>query len=67
MIDLSAWYKTLHKVTGAMVLRFNRASIEDLHEWAGALRAVAEAMRAAADSPPGGAAPPPQRRGASKE
>jgi hypothetical protein len=66
MVNLSAWYKTLHKVTGAMVLRFNRASIEDLHEWAGALRTVSDAMRAAADSPPGGATPP-QRGRASKK
>jgi hypothetical protein len=67
MVDLNAWYRTLHRVTGAMVLRFNRASIEDLHEWAGALRAVSEAMRAAAESPPRVATPPASETRASKE
>jgi hypothetical protein len=44
MFDLNAWHHAVHQVTGAMALRFNRASAADLQRWAVMLRAVAMEM-----------------------
>jgi hypothetical protein len=46
-IDLNAWHHALHQVTGAMALKFNRATPHDLERWAEMLQAVAAEMRAA--------------------
>lgn len=48
MIDLNLWHRALHQVTGAMALRFNRATPADLEQWAKMLRAVAEEMEGGA-------------------
>jgi hypothetical protein len=40
--------RTLHQVTGAMALKFNRATPADLECWSRTLLAVAEEMRAVA-------------------
>lgn len=49
MFDLNIWHHALHQVTGAMALRWCRATAWDLRRWAAELRAVAAAMEAAAD------------------
>ena len=49
MFDLNIWHHALHQVTGAMALRWCRATAWDLQRWAAELRAVAAAMEAAAD------------------
>ena len=46
MIDLNVRHRALHQVTGAMALRFNKATSTDLECWARTLQAVAEEMRA---------------------
>jgi hypothetical protein len=56
MIDLNAWHHALHQVTGAMALRWCRATKEDLAEWARELRAVAAAMESASTAGPSAAA-----------
>jgi hypothetical protein len=45
VIDLNAWHHAIHRVTGAMALRFNRATPADLQTWGRQLRAVADAMQ----------------------
>jgi hypothetical protein len=52
MIDLNAWHYALHQVTGAMTLRWCRATPEDLRQWSRELQAVAEAMEAACRTAP---------------
>jgi hypothetical protein len=52
MVSLVDWHRRIHGVTGAMALRWCQATAEDLAEWARELRAVAEAMEAAAAQPP---------------
>jgi hypothetical protein len=47
MFDLNAWHHGIHQVTGAMALRFNRATAADLQRWAEMLRVVAAEMDAA--------------------
>jgi hypothetical protein len=49
VIDLNGWHHALHQVTGAMALRWCRATHGDLAKWAQELRAVADAMAQAAD------------------
>jgi hypothetical protein len=44
MVDLNLWHRAIHQVTGAMALKFNRATPTDLAQWAKMLRAVAEEM-----------------------
>jgi hypothetical protein len=46
-IDLNLWHHAIHRVTGDMALRFNRATPADLERWANMLRKVAEEMEAA--------------------
>jgi endogenous inhibitor of DNA gyrase (YacG/DUF329 family) len=46
MIDLNSWHRGLHMITGAMALRFNRATPADLEKWAKALKAIAGEMEA---------------------
>ena len=36
-IDLNAWHRQLHAVTGSMALNFNRATLADLRLWAAEL------------------------------
>lgn len=48
MIDLNKLHHSLHQVSGAMALRFNRATVTDLRQWAEALRTVAGEMEAVA-------------------
>lgn len=48
MIDLNKLHHAVHQVSGSMTLRFNRATITDLQQWAAALRTVACEMEAAA-------------------
>jgi hypothetical protein len=43
-INLNAWHRAIHQVTGGMALRFNRATATDLAQWARMLRTVAEEM-----------------------
>jgi hypothetical protein len=43
-VDLNAWHRATHQVTGDMAIRFNRATIDDLKRWAGMLRAIADEM-----------------------
>jgi hypothetical protein len=50
VIDLNVWHHAIHQVTGAMALRFNRATPADLQTWACQLRAVAEAMESQSNS-----------------
>jgi hypothetical protein len=44
VIDLNAWHRAIHQVTGDMAVRFNRASIADLQRWIRKLRAIADEM-----------------------
>ncbi len=44
VIDLNAWHRAIHEVTGDMALRFNRAAADDLKRWSRMLRVVAEEM-----------------------
>jgi hypothetical protein len=48
-IDLNRWHHAVHQVSGSMALRFNKATPEDLRQWAAALRLVADEMETAAD------------------
>jgi hypothetical protein len=41
VIDLNAWHRGLHMVTGSI---FNRATPADLEKWAGMLREIAAEM-----------------------
>jgi hypothetical protein len=41
VIDLNAWHRGLHMVTGSI---FNRATPTDLEKWAGMLREIAAEM-----------------------
>ena len=52
MTSLNAWHHSLHKVTGGMALKFNKAAAVDLRQWAEALRSVAGEMEAAAEVQP---------------
>jgi hypothetical protein len=54
VIDLNAWHRALHQVTGDMALKFNGATTADLARWAVALRAVAEEMAAPCNQAGGG-------------
>jgi endogenous inhibitor of DNA gyrase (YacG/DUF329 family) len=54
-IDLNAWHRQLHAITGEMALHWRRVTPVDLHDWAAELRSVAEQMAAAAGQ--GGVAP----------
>jgi hypothetical protein len=49
VIDLNVWHHAIHHVTGAMALRFNRATPADLAQWAKMLWVVAEEMEAVAE------------------
>lgn len=49
MTDLNVWHHSLHKITGSMALKFNRAAAADLQRWAEALRTVAGEMEAVAE------------------
>jgi hypothetical protein len=48
VINLLAWHRGLHLITGGMALRFNRAKPADLAEWAKALKVIAAEMEAVA-------------------
>jgi hypothetical protein len=48
VIDLNEWHRAIHQVTGAMALRFNRATPSDLAQWAKMLRTVAQEMESVA-------------------
>lgn len=48
MIDLNRLYHDAHLVTGAIALRFNKATPADLERWAAALRTLADEMAVAA-------------------
>jgi hypothetical protein len=59
MVSLVDWHRRIHGVTGAIALRWCRATAEDLADWAQELRAVAAAMEAAsAGQPPPAVAEP---------
>jgi hypothetical protein len=34
MIDLNGWHRSLHEITGAMAVKFNKATPADLERWA---------------------------------
>ena len=59
MIDLNRWHHAIHKITGSMALKFNKATPADLSRWTLALRTVAGEMEAECadvdgqDQPPG--------------
>jgi hypothetical protein len=46
VIDLNCWHHAIHRVTGAMAVKFNRATPADLERWARMLRIVADEMEA---------------------
>jgi hypothetical protein len=50
VIDLNPWHRTLHGVTGAMALRWCRATVDDLRTWSVTLRGIADAMQARANA-----------------
>jgi hypothetical protein len=50
-IDLREFHYRLHGVTGSMAIAWCRATPADLLVWADALRAIADAMAAAAAVP----------------
>jgi hypothetical protein len=45
VFDLNKWYRAIHQVTGAMALKFTRATADDVRRWAETLRAVADEMQ----------------------
>ena len=49
-IDLNAWHRALHLVTGAMALRWCRVTPAELQHWAAQLRSVAAQMDAVSAS-----------------
>ena len=52
MTDLNKLHHAIHQVSGSMALRFNRATTDDLRQWAEALRSVAGEMEVAAEVRP---------------
>ena len=50
MIDLNEFHHDVHQISGAMALRFNRATPADLRYWAAKLHALAEQMTAVAQA-----------------
>jgi hypothetical protein len=44
-IDLNKWHHAIHQVSGGMALHFNRATVDDVRQWAEALRTIAEGMQ----------------------
>jgi hypothetical protein len=48
VINLLAWHRGLHLITGGMALRFNRATPADLAKWAGMLKVIAAETEAVA-------------------
>jgi endogenous inhibitor of DNA gyrase (YacG/DUF329 family) len=49
-IDLNRWHHAVHQVSGAMALRFNKATPADLAEWAEMLRKIATEMEQEANA-----------------
>jgi hypothetical protein len=49
MIDLNEWHRAIHRVTGAMALRFNKATAADLAQ-GGAMRLPLEKTPRQSDS-----------------
>jgi hypothetical protein len=45
VFDLNKWHRAIHQVTGAMALKFSRATADDLRRWAETLRTVADEMQ----------------------
>jgi hypothetical protein len=45
IIDLNRWHHAIHQVSGAMALKFNRATIDDTKRWAEMLRTIADEMQ----------------------
>jgi hypothetical protein len=50
MIDLNGWHRQLHQVTGAMAVRFVKATPDDLRTWSVTLRGIADQMQARANA-----------------
>jgi hypothetical protein len=44
VIDLNHWHRALHRVTGDMALKFNKATADDLKSWVRMLRTIADEM-----------------------
>jgi hypothetical protein len=42
--DLNKWHRALHRVTGDMALKFNKAAGDDLVRWSQMLQDVAKEM-----------------------
>jgi uncharacterized protein with von Willebrand factor type A (vWA) domain len=45
VFDLNKWHRGILQVTGAMALKFNGATDDDVRRWAEMLRTVADEMQ----------------------